>query len=94
MRSRFALLLANVLPVNGLLHYYVGLWGWQWLHQIAPHLSGWAFWIPFAKTFEIDWGYLHKGATHVIVSLGLGTWEPPVRIGNTPEIVHIRVRFA
>jgi predicted MPP superfamily phosphohydrolase len=45
------------------------------------------------KVFEIDWGHLQKGALHVIVSLGFGTWGPPVRIGNRPEVVSIRVRF-
>lgn len=45
------------------------------------------------RVFEIDWGYLRKGALHVIVSLGFGTWGPPVRIGNRPEVVSIRVRF-
>jgi predicted MPP superfamily phosphohydrolase len=45
------------------------------------------------RVFEIDWGYLKKGALHVIVSLGFGTWGPPVRIGNRPEVVSIRVRF-
>lgn len=46
------------------------------------------------RTWELDWGYLRKGATQIIVSLGFGTWGPPVRIGNTPEVVSIRVRFA
>lgn len=45
------------------------------------------------RVFEVDWGYLRKGATHVVVSLGFGTWGPPVRIGNRPEVVSIRVRF-
>ncbi|HLO04923.1 MAG TPA: metallophosphoesterase, partial [Symbiobacteriaceae bacterium] len=45
------------------------------------------------RVFEIDWGHLKKGALHVIVSLGFGTWGPPVRIGNRPEVVSIRVRF-
>ncbi|HWI62014.1 MAG TPA: metallophosphoesterase, partial [Symbiobacteriaceae bacterium] len=45
------------------------------------------------RIFEVDWGYLEKGALHVIVSLGFGTWGPPVRIGNRPEVVSIRVRF-
>jgi predicted MPP superfamily phosphohydrolase len=44
------------------------------------------------RHFELDWGYLKKGALHVVVSLGFGTWGPPVRIGNTPEVVSIRVR--
>jgi uncharacterized protein len=45
------------------------------------------------RVFELDWGYLKKGATHVVVSLGFGTWGPPVRIGNRPEVVSIQMRF-
>lgn len=46
-----------------------------------------------SRIFEVDWGYLQKQATHVVVSLGYGTWGPPVRIGNKPEVVSIRVKF-
>ncbi|HYF81062.1 MAG TPA: metallophosphoesterase [Symbiobacteriaceae bacterium] len=45
------------------------------------------------RVFEVDWGYMKRGTMHVIVSLGFGTWGPPVRIGNSPEVVSIRVRF-
>ncbi|MBZ5552732.1 MAG: metallophosphoesterase [Acidobacteriia bacterium] len=43
--------------------------------------------------FELGWGYRKIGNTHVYVSSGLGTWGPPVRIGNRPEIVNIRLHF-
>ena len=43
--------------------------------------------------YEEDWGYLKKGSLQVIVSSGYGTWGPPIRIGNTPEIVDISVKF-
>jgi uncharacterized protein len=43
--------------------------------------------------FEVGWGYEKIGNTHVYVSNGLGTWGPPVRIGNRPEIVNIRLNF-
>ncbi|HYF95415.1 MAG TPA: metallophosphoesterase [Symbiobacteriaceae bacterium] len=46
------------------------------------------------RMYEVDWGYLRKGDTHVVVSNGFGTWGPPIRIGNKPEVVSIRVRFA
>ncbi|MDT8899910.1 metallophosphoesterase [Anaeroselena agilis] len=46
------------------------------------------------RMFEVDWGYLRKGAYQVIVSSGFGTWGPPIRIGNRPEIVAIKIRFA
>ena len=45
------------------------------------------------RLFENDYGYLKKDNLQVIVSAGYGTWGPPIRIGNTPEIVHICVRF-
>lgn len=46
-----------------------------------------------SRIFETDWGYLQKGDFQLIVSSGYGTWGPPVRIGNTAEIVDIKVTF-
>lgn len=43
--------------------------------------------------YEMDWGYLRKGAFQVIVSCGYGTWGPPMRIGNTPELLDVVVHF-
>ncbi|GMB02007.1 hypothetical protein PIPA1_48070 [Pelosinus sp. IPA-1] len=45
------------------------------------------------RVFEIDWGYLRKGAYQVIVSCGIGTWGPPIRIGNHPEIIDLLITF-
>jgi hypothetical protein len=45
------------------------------------------------RIFEVDWGYLRKGNYQVIVSSGFGTWGPPIRIGNTPEVVDIKLHF-
>lgn len=45
------------------------------------------------KIFEMDWGYLRKGDFQVIVTCGFGTWGPPVRLGNKPEIVDVTIRF-
>jgi predicted MPP superfamily phosphohydrolase len=45
------------------------------------------------KIYEISWGYLKKSDTHFYVSCGVGTWGPPVRSGNRPEIVNIKLRF-
>lgn len=45
------------------------------------------------RIYEVDWGYLKKEATQFVVSLGYGTWGPPIRIGNRPEVVSIRVSF-
>lgn len=46
------------------------------------------------RLYEIDYGYLRKGSLQVIVSTGFGTWGPPIRVGNTPEIVDITLHFA
>ncbi len=43
--------------------------------------------------YEVAWGYRKISDTGVYVSSGAGTWGPPVRIGNHPEIVNIRLRF-
>lgn len=43
--------------------------------------------------FEVSSGYLRKGSSHFIISNGYGTWGPPVRIGNRPEIIVIDVEF-
>ncbi|HOV43194.1 MAG TPA: metallophosphoesterase, partial [Syntrophothermus lipocalidus] len=45
------------------------------------------------RVYEVDWGYLRKDNLQVIVSCGFGTWGPPIRVGNHPEIVVINVRF-
>jgi predicted MPP superfamily phosphohydrolase len=46
-----------------------------------------------SRIFEIDWGYLRKDNYQVIVSCGFGTWGPPIRIGNRPEIVDLMISF-
>lgn len=43
--------------------------------------------------YELDWGYLRKESMQVIVSCGIATWGPPIRIGNHPEIVNITIHF-
>ncbi len=43
--------------------------------------------------YEVSRGYLKKGKSHFYVSNGFGTWGPPVRIGNRPEIVEVIVKF-
>ena len=43
--------------------------------------------------FEIDWGYLKKDSLQVIVSSGWGTWGPPIRTGNTPELLDLHINF-
>lgn len=43
--------------------------------------------------FELGWGLLKKGNTYFYVSSGFGTWGPPVRTGNRPEVVVFNIRF-
>ena len=43
--------------------------------------------------FELSWGYLKKGNTNFYVSSGFGSWGPPVRLGNTPEVVVFNLKF-
>ncbi|MCB8817012.1 metallophosphoesterase [Desulfosporosinus shakirovi] len=64
--------------------------------QVSGHThNGQMFPIQFItqRVFEQDWGYLRKGDFQLIVSSGYGTWGPPIRIGNNPEIVDITITF-
>lgn len=65
--------------------------------QLSGHTHHGQLW-PFnfisKKVYEVSWGYKKKGDTHIYVSCGVGTWGPPVRTGNTPEIVNIRLTFS
>jgi predicted MPP superfamily phosphohydrolase len=45
------------------------------------------------KLFENDFGLLQKGTFNVVVSSGVGTWGPPIRIGTTSEIVQVEIEF-
>ncbi len=64
--------------------------------QISGHTHHGQLW-PFnfvtKKVYELSWGYEKRGGTHIYVSSGVGTWGPPVRTGNRPEIVNIRLTF-
>lgn len=64
--------------------------------QVSGHTHHGQLW-PFnyitSAIYEVSWGYLQKGSTHFYVSSGVGTWGPPVRTGNRPEIVEITMTF-
>jgi uncharacterized protein len=67
---------------------------------IDLHLSGhthhgqiWPFNYITKAIYKLSWGYLKKGNTHYYVSFGYGSWGPPVRIGNRPEVVQINITF-
>lgn len=43
--------------------------------------------------YGVSWGHTEEGETDIYVTSGAGTWGPPVRIGNRPEIVEMRLVF-
>ena len=45
------------------------------------------------RLFENDFGLLTKGTYNLIVSSGVGTWGPPIRIGTSSEIVQVEIEF-
>ena len=64
--------------------------------QLSGHThAGQLFPIQFItrRIFEDDWGLLRKGDFQLIVSSGYGTWGPPIRLGNTPEVVDLIIKF-
>ncbi len=64
--------------------------------QISGHTHAGQLWpVNFIidAIYEVGWGYKRLGNTHFYVSNGVGTWGPPVRIGNRPEIVNIQLSF-
>jgi uncharacterized protein len=64
--------------------------------QLSGHTHHGQLWPFNAITnaiYEVSWGYKKKDQTHFYVSSGVGTWGPPVRLGNTPEIIHLRITF-
>lgn len=64
--------------------------------QLSGHTHRGQFWpnnLITERIYEVDWGYLRKGTLQAVVSLGYGTWGPPIRVGNTPEIIDINLRF-
>lgn len=64
--------------------------------QLSGHTHHGQLW-PFNyitdAIYEISWGYKQIGTTHFYVSSGYGTWGPPLRLGNRPEIVKIKLRM-
>ncbi len=64
--------------------------------QISGHTHNGQIW-PFnyitGAIFEEDWGYLKKDNTHYYISCGYGTSGPPIRTGNRPEIINIKLKF-
>ena len=64
--------------------------------QISGHTHHGQLWplnLITERVYELSWGYKKKNSTHVYVSCGFGSWGPPVRIGNRPEIVNLKISF-
>ena len=53
----------------------------------------WPFGFITNAIFENDFGLMQKGKTWFYTSSGYGTWGPPIRTGNRPEIVEFRIKF-
>jgi predicted MPP superfamily phosphohydrolase len=64
--------------------------------QLSGHTHHGQLW-PFnyisQAVYELSWGYKQKGNTHFYVSCGVGTWGPPMRSGNRPEVVNVKLKF-
>lgn len=64
--------------------------------QLSGHTHHGQLW-PFnfitKKIYELSRGYKLSGSTHYYVSCGAGSWGPPVRTGNTPEIISLEIEF-
>jgi uncharacterized protein len=65
--------------------------------QLSGHTHHGQLW-PFnfitKKIYEVSMGYKKKSNTHYYVSCGVGTWGPPIRTGNRPEVVQIELTFS
>jgi uncharacterized protein len=57
------------------------------------HGQLWPFNYITSAIYELSRGYKQIGKTHFFVSTGFGTWGPPIRLGNRPEIVFIHITF-
>lgn len=64
--------------------------------QLSGHTHHGQLW-PFnyitQKIFEVSRGSKKIGSTHYYISCGVGTWGPPIRTGNSPEILNITLTF-
>ncbi|NVO20217.1 MAG: metallophosphoesterase [Bacteroidetes bacterium] len=64
--------------------------------QLSGHTHHGQLW-PFnyitSAIYELSWGYKQKGNSQFYVSSGYGGWGPPVRLGNRPELVCIKITF-
>ncbi len=60
-------------------------------HGGQVHLMGWTPYVPSNYGNRFRHGHIIEDARHLIVSAGLGTSGPPMRLGVPPEIVLIEL---
>ena len=75
--GRFAEAVSNQMPLMISGHTHVG--------QLAPNQYA------LRKMYPLDYGVLESGVTKLLVSSGFGTWGPPIRVGNRPEIMVLHI---
>lgn len=64
--------------------------------QLSGHTHGGAVFpvtLVNDRLYEIGRGYGRKMNTQYYVTVGVGVWSPPIRIGTTSEIVQMKVKF-
>lgn len=64
--------------------------------QLSGHTHHGQLWplnLVTSAIFTLSRGYKKIGSMHAVVSNGVGTWGPPVRIGNRPEIIQLNITF-
>jgi len=64
--------------------------------QLSGHTHHGQMW-PFnyitKMIYDVSWGYKKINNTHFYVSSGVGTWGPPVKVGNDAEVIHFILEF-
>jgi predicted MPP superfamily phosphohydrolase len=64
--------------------------------QISGHTHNGQLWpvnMIVNAIFEVGYGYIQKGNTHIYVTSGLGLWGPPFRVGTQSELVIFHIKF-
>lgn len=64
--------------------------------QLSGHTHNgqlWPFNLVVERVYENAAGYSRRNATQYIVSVGAGTWGPPMRTNSRPEALLIRLKF-
>lgn len=57
------------------------------------HGQMWPFNFVTKMIYEVSWGYKKIANTHFYVSSGVGTWGPPVKVGNDAEVINFKISF-